>query len=1037
MPFLLVKATLPNSHLKPLSHMNTPSHSYSASPYRAHRILLTAASLLASAAAHAAPLLAPGDPIFAYDLDTAGGNPGATAFAAVNYPAGEQPGFAIDGSPTTKYLNFCRHTSGIIVTPTTAAAARSLVLTTANDSSERDPASYIILGSNLPITSADKSNGFADNWTYITQGTLALPTTRGTVATPITFPNSTAFSSYWIVFPSVRNLSTSNSMQIAEIQLTTGPNGTGTPIFSPGNPVLATGWNSAIAAGEIVTRTIDGNPATKYLNFGENNSGFFVVPASGRSIIDSFQLTTANDADVRDPATWQIHGMDDSGIWSLLGSGAVTLPVARGAAGPIVTFTNTTICRAYRMTFTTVKNAASANSMQVAEAQFFGIIVPAKDTDNDLMDDDWETLYGLIVGVNDAAGDLDSDSSPNVQEYQRGTLPNKADTDNDGLTDGVETDTGTYVSATNTGSKPLNADTDGDTYTDGYEVAYGTNPNVASSVPTITWDITAGDSIITGGSGTWDVLTTANWSTDNGITNVPWDNAGQRQSAIFTGTAGTVTLAAPISADRVIVNSAGYIFNGSTLTLGSSAPVINIATGTTEMAQPIAGTAGFTKQGNGTLRLTGASNTYSGTTTLKGIGRLILAKDPGETAIPGNLFLDSFAFVANTSGLVLGGNEQIADTSIITWANVGQADTYFRLNGFTETIGGLVSDGVGGFVVIENRGFNDTTAYPDGNLIVNTAASTNFFFNGMIRNIDGGTGGGTVVLTKTGPGTQILAGSMSFSGTTTVLGGTLQINGSLPNSPLTVESGGTLAGSGTVSQGPTVNAGGTIAPGNTAIGTLTTGNTSILGTYLCQIDGPTADRITANGFLDVAGATLQFSIVNPPSAESYVLASCPSSIGGTFNAVGVPAGYSLDYLSATGQILLVKDDFSAFVTTYALSGVPSDDKDSDGLADAVEYVLGSNPTIPNSGGPVARTTSDEFIFSFVRSDRSLTQDVAIAIETTSDPNTAGDLYQVGLTTATSSQGVTVTDNGTTDTITLTIPLTDAKKFARLRVTVTP
>jgi hypothetical protein len=552
--------------------MNTPSHSYATSPYRTHRILLTAASLLASAAAHAAPLLAPGDPIFAYDLDTAGGNTGNTAFATVNYPPGEAPGFAIDGSPATKYLNFCRHTSGIIVTPTTAAAAQSLVLTTANDSPERDPASYIILGTNHPITSADKSNGFADNWTFIAQGTLTLPTTRGTVAAPINFPNSTAFSSYWIVFPSVRNLTTSNSMQIAEIQLTTGTNGTGDPIFSPGNPVLATGWNSAVAAGEIVTRTIDGNPSTKYLNFGENNSGFFVVPTSGRSIIDSFQLTTANDADVRDPATWQIHGMDDSGIWSLLGSGSVTLPVARGAAGPIVSFSNTTICRAYRMTFTTVKNATSANSMQVAEAQFFGIIVPAKDTDNDLMDDDWETLYGLIVGVNDAAGDLDSDASPNVQEYQRGTLPNKADTDNDGLTDGVETDTGTFVSATNTGSKPLNADTDGDTYTDGYEVAYGTDPNVASAVPTITWDITPGDSTITGGTGTWDDLTTANWTTDNGATNVPWNNAGQRQAAIFGGTAGTVTLAAPITADRVIVNTAGYVFNGSTLTLGSSAP---------------------------------------------------------------------------------------------------------------------------------------------------------------------------------------------------------------------------------------------------------------------------------------------------------------------------------------------------------------------------------------------------------------------------------------------------------------------------------
>jgi hypothetical protein len=116
-----------------------------------------------------------------------------------------------------------------------------------------------------------------------------------------------------------------------------------TGIFYSTDPDTA--WRTFETSGGF-----DGNPATKYLNFGENNSGFFVVPGSGRSIIDSFQLTTANDADVRDPATWQIHGMDDTGVWSLLGSGSVTLPVARGAAGPIVTFSNTTICRAYRMT---------------------------------------------------------------------------------------------------------------------------------------------------------------------------------------------------------------------------------------------------------------------------------------------------------------------------------------------------------------------------------------------------------------------------------------------------------------------------------------------------------------------------------------------------------------------------------------------------------------------------------------------------------------------------------------------------------------
>lgn len=37
---------------------------------------------------------------------------------------------------------------------------------------------------------------------------------------------------------------------------------------------------------------------------------------------------------------------------------------------------------------------------------------------------------------------------------------------------------------------------------------------------TFSWDTLAGDSALTGGSGTWDT-TTALWSEDNGITSVP------------------------------------------------------------------------------------------------------------------------------------------------------------------------------------------------------------------------------------------------------------------------------------------------------------------------------------------------------------------------------------------------------------------------------------------------------------------------------------------------------------------------------------
>jgi hypothetical protein len=86
-----------------------------------------------------------------------------------------------------------------------------------------------------------------------------------------------------------------------------------------------------------------------------------------------------------------------------------------------------------------------------------------------------------FVGVGTGAlgvADLDGDGVQNGREVANGTDPGNPGTDDDGLTDGVETDTGTFVDENNTGTDPLDSDTDDDGLTDGDEVnTVGTDPN--------------------------------------------------------------------------------------------------------------------------------------------------------------------------------------------------------------------------------------------------------------------------------------------------------------------------------------------------------------------------------------------------------------------------------------------------------------------------------------------------------------------------------------------------------------------------------
>ena len=318
--------------------------------------------------------------------------------------------------------------------------------------------------------------------------------------------------------------------------------------FQVGMSGFAAGANNW-PGGEAPVNALDG-VGQKYLNFAKLNTGIVVTPGIGPSVATSIKLWAANDAPERDPASYEIYGTNavlDQGPFPvssfvLITSGDLDLPGSRnpGGGNPLndvnlqtVEFNgNGTAYTSYMIIFPTVKNAGSANSMQIAEIQLDGSVGLLGDFDGDGLSDDYENANGLdanddgsvgesspgaMDGPNGALGDPDGDGLSNTEERDLGTDPQDEDSDRDGLPDGVETRTGVWVSESDTGTDPRNPDsdddilldgvenpslafdpgnptsqpgtnpnlddTDGDTVSDGEEVAAGRNPTVMDPLP--------------------------------------------------------------------------------------------------------------------------------------------------------------------------------------------------------------------------------------------------------------------------------------------------------------------------------------------------------------------------------------------------------------------------------------------------------------------------------------------------------------------------------------------------------------------------
>lgn len=123
---------------------------------------------------------------------------------------------------------------------------------------------------------------------------------------------------------------------------------------------------------------------------------------------------------------------------------------------------------------------------------------------------------------------------------------------------------------------------------------------------------------ITGGSGTWDNSLT-NWTNATGTSNKAWDAA---DSAIFSGSAGTVSVTESIAASGIAFQTDGYALTGSGA-LSINGPSLTIATATdmsADIVTSISGSGALVKIGAGTLTLSG---TTSHTGDSYGLGTVI------------------------------------------------------------------------------------------------------------------------------------------------------------------------------------------------------------------------------------------------------------------------------------------------------------------------------------------------------------------------------------------------------------------------------
>ncbi len=386
-------------------------------------------------------------------------------------------------------------------------------------------------------------------------------------------------------------------------------------------------------------------------------------------------------------------------------------------------------------------------------------------------------------------------------------------------------------------------------------------PRQMLTATTLSWDPTASAGAHLGGTGTWNT-SSAQWYNSTTHADQVWNNANG-DTALFAGTAGTVTVSSGITAGEVDFTSANYtLSSGSLSVLGTGK--IDVAAGIGDtISSTLNGTHGLTKTGSGDLNLT-AANTFTGSTAINS-GRLALKTNSTASLSSGSVTVAAGAELYTASAVNLSNSFFIS----------GDGGTGSSVDG--ELRGAIRMDAgtISGSATVSLQADASIGAYGSGMGTINAVIS----------------GAHALSLNKSNanaPGTIVFGGANTYSATT-VTNGRLKLQGVvLGSSSVVINAGATLEysnASGSVTQtSATLSGAGTLQ--KTGAGTVVFGGT-----------GTVNWNFGSGAVIDVQAGTLVGGN-NQKDVWTSDMASLNIAAGATFS--GVEANVRVDALTGAG-----------------------------------------------------------------------------------------------------------------------------------------